>query len=35
MLGVAKIEAGSRKLGWILTHSLVDWARLFFWKWLG
>ena len=32
--GVAKIEAGSRSLLWIWTHSLVDWLRLTAWKWL-
>ena len=35
MLGVGKIDAGNRKLIWIWTHKVVDWLRLFLWKWLG
>lgn len=34
MEGVAKIDAGSRKLLWIWTHKLVDWLRLTLWTWL-
>jgi len=34
MEGVGKIAAGRRKLIWIWTHSLVDWAGLQAWKWL-
>ncbi|HUJ86768.1 MAG TPA: HlyD family efflux transporter periplasmic adaptor subunit [Burkholderiales bacterium] len=34
MEGIGKIFAGQRKLIWIWTHSLVDWARLWAWKWL-
>lgn len=34
MEGVGKIEAGERKLIWILTHKLVDWMRLTLWSWL-
>jgi ribosomal protein S5 len=34
MEGVGKIAAGDRKLIWIWTHSLVDWLRLWSWKWL-
>lgn len=34
MEGVGKISVGKRKLIWIWTHSLVDWARLWAWKWL-
>lgn len=34
MEGVAKIDAGSRKLFWIWTHRLVDWLRLTLWTWL-
>jgi len=34
MEGVGKIDIGSRKLIWIWTHSLVDWLRLWAWKWL-
>lgn len=33
MEGVAKIEAGSRKLVWIWLHPLIDWARLWVWSW--
>ncbi len=34
MEGIAKIAIGERKVLWIWTHRLVDWVRLFFWKWL-
>ncbi|HVC84589.1 MAG TPA: efflux RND transporter periplasmic adaptor subunit [Solirubrobacteraceae bacterium] len=34
MEGVGKIDIGPRKLIWIWTHSLVDWLRLWAWKWL-
>ncbi len=34
MEGVAKIEAGRRKLIWIGTHKMLDWARLTLWSWL-
>ena len=34
MEGVAKIEIGSRALGWIWTHELLDWLRLQAWSWL-
>ena len=34
MEGVGKIVVGERKLIWIWTHSLIDWLRLFAWKWL-
>ena len=34
MEGVGKIDIGQRKLIWIWTHSLLDWARLWAWKWL-
>src|SRR5690606_14884230 len=30
--GVAKVEAGSRPLGWLLTHRALDWLRLAWWK---
>jgi len=35
MTGAAKIEAGERTYGWILTHRFVDWLLLTFWdfKW--
>lgn len=32
MEGVGKITVGSRRLLWIWTHGLVDWARLWAWK---
>lgn len=31
MQGVGKIEIGERRLGWILTHELSDWVRLWLW----
>jgi multidrug efflux pump subunit AcrA (membrane-fusion protein) len=31
MEGVAKIEVGDRRLVWIWTHELIDWARLKLW----
>jgi RND family efflux transporter MFP subunit len=34
MEGVGKIAVGERKVIWIWTHSLVDWLRLFAWKWM-
>lgn len=34
MEGVAKIDAGRRRLLWIWTHGLVDWLRLATWSWL-
>ncbi len=33
MEGVAKIEAGRRRLLWIWTHRMVDWLRLVVWSW--
>jgi multidrug efflux pump subunit AcrA (membrane-fusion protein) len=30
--GVAKVEAGSQPLGWLLAHRAVDWLRLAWWK---
>ena len=35
MEGIGKIEVGERKLIWIWTHPLVDWLRLWAWKWFG
>lgn len=32
MHGVAKITVGERRLLWIWTHALVDWARLALWS---
>jgi len=34
MEGIAKIEAGERRLLWIWTHGLFDWLRLRAWPWL-
>ncbi|HVB47963.1 MAG TPA: HlyD family efflux transporter periplasmic adaptor subunit [Burkholderiales bacterium] len=34
MEGIGKIAVGQRRLIWIWTHSLVDWAGLEAWKWL-
>ena len=34
MEGVAKIEIDRRRLIWIWTHQVVDWARLALWTWL-
>jgi hypothetical protein len=33
MEGVAKIEAGRRRLAWIWTWSLLDWLVLHTWAW--
>lgn len=33
MEGVGKIEIGPRKLAWIWTHPLTNWARVWFWRW--
>lgn len=30
--GVAKVDAGWRPLGWLLTHRGIDWLRLAWWK---
>lgn len=34
MEGVGKIGVGQRKLFWIWTHPLLDWLRLWLWRWL-
>jgi RND family efflux transporter MFP subunit len=34
MEGIAKIDAGQRRLLWIWTHELIDWLRLSTWTWL-
>jgi biotin carboxyl carrier protein len=34
MEGVAKIEAGERRLIWIWTRELVNWIRLKLWAWM-
>jgi RND family efflux transporter MFP subunit len=33
MQGIAKLDAGERRLAWIWTHGLVDWLRLRLWSW--
>ena len=35
LLGVGKVEAGSRSLLWIWTHRIADWMRLTLWSWIG
>jgi RND family efflux transporter MFP subunit len=34
MEGIGKIEVDRRRLIWIWTHEVVDWARLKLWQWL-
>jgi hypothetical protein len=34
MHGVAKVEAGERRLIWIWTHKLIAWVQLRLWAWL-
>lgn len=34
MEGVAKVEAGSRRLWWVLMHGFTDWLRLTLWTWM-
>jgi multidrug resistance efflux pump len=34
MEGVGKVAVGERKLFWIWTHPLLDWLRLWLWRWL-
>lgn len=34
MEGIGKVVVGERKVIWIWTHSLVEWMRLWTWKWL-
>lgn len=33
--GVAKIDAGSRPLGWIATHRVGEWLQMALWSWTG
>jgi multidrug efflux pump subunit AcrA (membrane-fusion protein) len=35
LIGVAKVEAGSRSWLWICTHRVTDWIRLTLWSWVG
>lgn len=34
MEGYGKVEADRRHLLWIWTHELIDWVRLWLWKWM-
>ena len=34
MAGIAKIDAGRRRLLWIWTHEMLDWLRLSTWSFL-
>lgn len=34
MEGIAKIDVGERRYAWIWTRKLVDWLRLWVWRWL-
>lgn len=33
MEGISKVTVGEERLIWIWTHNLVDWLRLWVWKW--
>ena len=35
MEGVGKIEIGTRKQAWIWFHPLLDWLRIWSWRWMG
>jgi HlyD family secretion protein len=35
LIGVAKVDAGSRSWLWICTHRVIDWIRLTLWSWVG
>jgi Barrel-sandwich domain of CusB or HlyD membrane-fusion/GAF domain len=34
MEGVGKIEIGRRSMAWIWVHPLIDWLRIWSWRWL-
>lgn len=34
MKGVGKVEAGRRRIAWIWTRSLIDWFKVWSWRWL-
>jgi multidrug resistance efflux pump len=34
MKGVAKVDAGERRLLWLWTHGITDWLRVRAWSWL-
>lgn len=33
--GLARLNAGERRLAWIIGHRFVDWLRMQWWAWLG
>lgn len=33
--GIAKIDAGTRPMGWIATHRLDEWLQMALWAWTG
>jgi biotin carboxyl carrier protein len=35
LIGVAKVDAGTRSWLWICTHRVTDWIRLTLWSWVG
>jgi hypothetical protein len=35
LVGVAKVDAGTRSWLWICTHRITDWIRLTLWSWVG
>jgi hypothetical protein len=35
MEGIGKIEIGTRKQAWIWFHPLLDWLRIWSWRWMG
>jgi multidrug resistance efflux pump len=34
MQGLADIDVGRARLGWLLTHRIIDWVRIKLWVWL-
>lgn len=34
MQGVADVQVGRARLGWLLTHRIADWLRLKLWAWM-
>jgi RND family efflux transporter MFP subunit len=34
MKGVGKIDAGRRRIGWIWTRALIEWFKVWSWRWL-
>lgn len=34
MEGVAKVDIGERKLAWIWSHEIINWLKLWLWRWL-